>query len=357
MSRARRRKREAGCKPGGSGHPEFLSELSHGELIALADSVSEEIGEPVLREDSRDRALEQELADDLDADWSDDYESAAVEALADLPEELATVAEVEAVLDKVGRDLDQRNTSRTEKILFASLTTMALLSRRRTKENVRTGNPARNQPGNPKASARISANLSQADKGAIEATTRQQLWWIGDLWGKHLSKTILETVRREALTRGLGRKDVGEIMQGVINAKVPAVSVPETWRGSKESYFEMLSGTVRARMSTSSALRSLREGGFKRYLFEAVMDERTSEMCRELDGRVFEVEDGIALMDRVESAEDPNTVKEIAGWKTGEEIRNIIGDRSGEDASRALKDAGIIWPPLHARCRSVIVPD
>lgn len=337
--------------------PEFLSELSHGELIALADSVSEEIGEPVLREDARDRALEQELADDLDADWSADYEPAAVEALADLPEELATVEEVEAALGKIGRDLDQRDTSRTEKILLASLTAMALLSRRRTKETVRTGNPAQNRPGNPKAAARISANLSQADKGAIEATTRQQVWWVGDLWGKHLSRTILETVRREALVRGLGRADVGRIMQGVINAKVPAAEVPETWRGSKSSYFEMLSGTVRARMSTSSALRSLREGGFERYRFEAVMDERTSEQCRELHGRVFKVDDGIALMDRVESAEDPNAVKEIAGWRTAEEIRGIIGERSGVEASKALAAAGIIWPPLHGRCRSVVVPD
>lgn len=337
--------------------PEFLAGLSHGELIALADTVSGKTLEPVLREDARDRALERELAEDLDADWTADYEPAAAEALSGLPAEAVTVGEVEAALDQIGERLEARSTSRTAKILGAALTAIALLSRRRTKESVRTGNPARGQPGNPRAAGRISANLSQADKGAIAATGRQQLWWIGDLWGKHLSKTILETVRRESLVRGLGRADVGRIMQGVINAKVPAAEVPKTWRGSKGSYFEMLSGTVRARMSASSALRGLRDAGIERYRFEAVMDERTSEQCAELNDRVFRVESGINLMDRVEAAENPDEVKDLAGWRTAGEIRAIIGDRTGEAASKALTASGIIWPPLHARCRSVVVPD
>lgn len=335
--------------------PEFLTGLSDRELIALADTVSGKTPEPVLREDARDRAMERELAEDLDADWTADYNPAAAEALSGLPAEAVTVAEVEVALDRIGTRLDGRSTSRTLKILGAALSAMALLSRRRTKEAVRTG--ARGQPGNPRAAGRISANLTQADKGAIDATARQQLWWIGDLWGNHLSKTILETVRREALVRGLGRTDVGRIMQGVINAKVPAASVPETWRGSKASYFEMLSGTVRARMSASSALRGLRDAGIERYRFEAVMDERTSEQCAELHDRVFRVESGINLMDRAEAAETPDEMKDVAGWRTAGEIRAIIGDRTGEAASKALTASGIIWPPLHARCRSVIVPD
>lgn len=339
--------------------PEFLAGLSHGELVLLADVVSEKAGAPVLKEDARDRAMEQELADDLDADWTGDYNPASAEALAGLPADAVAVAEVEAALGEIGDKLEKRDTSRTVKILAAALGAMTLLSRRRTRENVRAGDPKTGAPGNPRAAARISATLSQADKSAIAATSREQVWWIGDLWGKHLSKTILETVRREALVRGLGRTDVGRIMNGVINARVPAAEVPGTWRGSKASYFEMLSGTVRCRMSSGGALRSLREAGFERYKFEAVMDERTSEQCQELHNRVFLVSDGLGLLDKVEAAEDPNAVKDLAGWRTASEIREIIGGREKGDAaaSKALTGAGIIWPPLHARCRSVIIPD
>lgn len=335
--------------------PEFLAGLSNGELIALADEVSGRVGAPVLKEDARDRALERELAEDLDADWTGDYSPAAAEAISGLPAEAVELAEVEAALNQVGERLDARDTSKTLKILAGALTAIAILSRRRTREAVRTGSAGR--PGDPRAAGRISATLSRVDKGAIEATARQQLWWIGDLWGKHLSKTILETVRRESLVRGLGRADVGRIMEGVINARHPAAEVPGTWRGSKGSYFEMLSGTVRARQSASSALRGFRDAGIERYRFQAVMDERTSEQCSELHDRVFRVDSGLALMDRVEAAETPDEVKELAGWRSGAEIRDIIGERGPAEASRALESAGIMWPPLHGRCRSVLMPE
>jgi len=259
--------------------PEFLAELSHGELIFLADVVSERTLEPVLREDERDRALETELAEGLDADWTADYEPASEAALADLPEADVSVEEVDAALGRIGASLDKRDTSGARKLLLGALTAVALLARGRTRDRVRVKDP--------KAAAQVSTSLSQADKGAIEATTKAQLWWIGDLWGQHLSRVILETVRREALVRGLGRADVGKVMDGVINAKVPAAFVPDTWRGSKEGYFRMLSGTVRCRESTSSALYSLREAGFSRYRFEAVMDERTSDVCFRAGTRVF----------------------------------------------------------------------
>lgn len=329
--------------------PEFLTGLSHGELITLADTVSGRTREPVLREDARDRALEQDLADDLDADWTGDYNPAAAEALAELPEEEVAVAEVEGMLGEIGAKLEDRSTIKTLKILATALGVMTLLAKRRTKEAVRATDP--------KAAGRISATLSRADRGAIAASARQQLWWIGDLWGKHLSRTILATVQREALLRGLGRADVGRIMEGVITARHPAAEVPGTWRGSKGSYFEMLSGTVRARVSASGALRGLRDAGIERYRFQAVMDERTSEQCAELHDRVFLVSDGVSLMDRVESAEDPDAVKDLAGWRSAGEIREIIGDRGPQEASRALTAAGVIWPPLHGRCRSVVVPD
>jgi hypothetical protein len=267
--------------------PEFLAGLSHGELITLADVVSEEIGEPILREDARDRAIEQNLAVDLDADWTGDYEPAAAEALAGLPVDEVTEAEVSGVIGEIGDKLDTRDTSSARKILTVALTATALLARGRVKSSARTGDPKTGRPPNPRAAAQISANLSQADRGAITASTQDQLWWIGRLWNDHLSKTILGTVRREMLERGLGRAEVGRIMQGVIDRTFPAVEVPKTWNGSKESYFQMLAGAVRCRQSTASALYGIRDGGFTRYRFEATLDERTSEQCFRAGTRVL----------------------------------------------------------------------
>lgn len=79
--------------------------------------------------------------------------------------------------------------------------------------------------------------------------------------------------------------------------------------------------------------------------------------CRELHDRVFVVDDGIDLMERVNVADNPDAVKDLAGWRTADDVRGIIGKQDAEGARKSLTESGIIWPPLHANCRSVITPD
>jgi hypothetical protein len=106
---------------------------------------------------------------------------------------------------------------------------------------------------------------------------------------------------------------------------------------------------------------SLEEAGVEEYEFRAVMDQRTSRICRELNGRVFSVP---RVMNVVRQALDgpPSAIESVAPWPTFDAERNDFfiqtGDRRsylGGQSEEWLADHGVALPPLHGNCRSVIV--
>jgi hypothetical protein len=323
--------------------PEFLSSLSDAELIALADAVGARTGEEFVSKGEREDAIERGMAADLTDDYLSDLLEASGQELARLPEEAVEMEQVAVALRGIGDRMDERDTSRTSAVLTAGVTALALLSRGAARARfIASPTP----PPNP----RIVGSFSQADLGALRAVSRQQLWWIGDLWTDHLSRTVGATVAREALVTGLGRVQVAEILRGVVTGEVPAARVPGTWPGSAEGYFEMLSGTVRNRSSNFGAISAMRDAGFTHYRIEAVMDERTSAICQEMDGQTFSIRDAEAHIARAEAATDPDEYKEVAGWRSAEEVRGI--KEAGD-----LAEAGLALPPYHGRCRTTVIEE
>lgn len=327
--------------------PEFLRGLSDEELVALADAVSDATGEEIVKDSDRERAVEARMARDLDEDYVSDLFPAAKAELADLPAEDVEMSQVNAAMDGVGRRMGARSLEKATGILVAGLTALASISRRAQRAFIRGKDP----------SVSISANLSQSDLAAIEVMSKQQLWWIGDLWNDHLSRVITATVQREALVRGLGREQVGQIFRGVVNGTVPGAFVPDTFRGSTEQYFQMLAGTVRARASAFGALGAIGDAGFTTYRIVAVMDERTSQQCQKMHGRTFKVSDGTRHVERSLAATDPEGLKSVAGWKTPEQIDQIAGSGDEDSQRRALAAGGLALPPYHARCRTVVMAE
>lgn len=327
--------------------PEILRGLSDEELIVLADSVTEAVGVEIVKDSDRERAIEGRMAGDLDEDYVGDLYPIADQELAALPVDDVEMSEVNAAMDGIGREMGKRDTSIAVKILLAGVTALGTIARRVERTHLRTIDP----------SIVISASFAQPDLAAIEELSKQQLWWIGELWNDHLSRVITATVQREALAVGLGREQVGKILRGVVEGSVAGVKVPGTWRGSTAQYHEMLAGTVRARASAFGALTSMRDADFTWYVIQAVLDERTSEQCRRMHGRRFKVSDGIAHVNRALAARDPDEFKAVAGWKQPEEIDQLTGSGDEDSQRRALAAAGMALPPYHGRCRTVITAD
>lgn len=82
------------------------------------------------------------------------------------------------------------------------------------------------------------------------------------------------------------------------------------------------------------------------YVYNAVLDNKTSEICKYLNGRVFWLADAVNLMEKVASA-DADKVKEITPWLKDDQV---VG-KSNEE----LRQLGAIVPPQHGNCRSTII--
>jgi hypothetical protein len=325
--------------------PNFLKQLSDEELIVFADMISSATGEEILKDSDREQAIENKMAKDLNDDYLDDLIPISEKEVGKLPLEDVEMSEVNDAMVEIGKSMDKRSTSEALKIITGALTVLAGISRKSQTASIKQTDP----------NVSVSASFSQADLAAIEEMSKQQLWWIGDLWNDHLSRVITETVQHESLITGLGREQVGQILKGVVNGTVEGAFVPGTWRGSTEQYFQMLSGTARTRASAFGALTSIRDVGFDMYRIVAVMDERTSDQCRLMHNKVFKVSDGASYIKRSLAATDPNEYKSVAGWKSASEIEQLIGSGDEESQRMSLASSGLALPPYHARCRTIIM--
>ena len=327
---------------------EFIKGLSDEELIALADLVGKEIGRELVTKTERENAIESRMAKGLNKDYVDDLYDATETSLKKVSLKKAEMDEINLALREIGTTMDSRDVTNATNNLQVNTTALARVSRHVTGSRIGSSGPS---------GSTITASFSQADLNAINSLAESQLWWIGDYWDDSLSKVISSTISKESLATGLGREQVGKIIHGIVEGSIPGVAVPGTFRGSSEQYFQMLAGTVRNRASNFGAISAMNDAGFTTYRIQAVMDERTSERCRFMHNRTFKVSQGKRHIERSLAAKDPDEYKEIAGWKTEDEMKLIAGDGDDNSQQKALAASGLSMPPYHARCRTLVIEE
>ena len=147
----------------------------------------------------------------------------------------------------------------------------------------------------------------------------------------------------------------------------------------------MVAGAFANRSRTWGQLSSYSEAGIQRFLFEAMLDEVTTNVCRLMHGKSWAVEAGISLYERIEALENPQDIKSVQPWvrdgrdADGNSVLQIGSAGQFQTVARVLESGvgrqddvgrfsqtmsdtelianGVIVPPLHGGCRSVLVPD
>lgn len=187
----------------------------------------------------------------------------------------------------------------------------------------------------------ISLAFDLVDQDAIAGLQRAGLFWIGDAYGSAIEGPLL-TETRKVLDLGLGRVDAGKRLEAAFADRITR----------SESYWQGLASTTATRARSFGALESLSRGEVVEYEYLNPMDERTSAVCRALDGRVFTVSGSLALRDRLLTAETPEEWREISPWPRESDLYGSDGE---ELSTAALQALGIAVPPLHFHCRSQII--
>lgn len=156
-----------------------------------------------------------------------------------------------------------------------------------------------------------------------------------------------------ALERGLNHADTSVFLEqeltktlgGNISQALPA-SVAQG-QASSAAYFEMLTATNVTYARNFAHVNLMTEGGITRVVFDAILDRTTSQICEQMNGREFTIEQAVIHQQKVLDAENVAELKLIAPF-----TRTI----SAKASSAELAAAGVLIPPLHGKCRSEINP-
>jgi hypothetical protein len=87
------------------------------------------------------------------------------------------------------------------------------------------------------------------------------------------------------------------------------------------------------------------DAGFRNFVFTAINDDRTSDICSEMDGKTFSIAGAVNVVERRAGGEEEN-LPEVSPWFSAGEIDGRTNDE--------LEAMGCLIPPLHANCRSSI---
>jgi len=187
---------------------------------------------------------------------------------------------------------------------------------------------------------------------AVDWLVDHDRFWIGKVFPEHLSDGFRDTIT-EGLKQGLGRKDIGRMLRESV---MGTPGLP-----GKQEYYTRIASTSITRANNWGGIFSLHAAGFTEYTIRAVMDERTSAICREMNGKRFSVKESFSLVQDALSG-PPSAIEDISPFpkldrKRGEHYITVGKSKqylTGKTSSW-LAGHGLSLPPYHPSCRSSYV--
>jgi hypothetical protein len=223
----------------------------------------------------------------------------------------------------------------------------------------------------------IGADFNAIDERIIRHLRTSQANYLSDEYGRrHLE--FGEKARQivaNGLAEGLGRNDIARELEA---------AAQNVLAGKSSFYWDIVAGAFVGRGRSFGQLSAYAEASIERYVIHAVLDEATTEVCRFLDGKEFSVGAGLESFAQVEAK--PDAIKTINPWvrdgsdpdgrrimyvngrggkkhrlavvdQPGIGLRDQKGSYSSALSPSKLQQIGISAPPLHAACRSTVLPD
>lgn len=179
--------------------------------------------------------------------------------------------------------------------------------------------------------ARMSFVFDKVDIDAIEAM-RKSFYWVQTEYNQNFQnrlKDIIEDSYRGRLPRVELATKIREEFHDLFNHDV--------------RYFEGVADHIISQSQNVARVNQARKYGVSSYKVVAVMDSKTSQICRSMNGRIISAKHLQNQADNIVSAKDIGSKKAAAIWRNEPFL--------GKDLP---KNFGL--PPYHFRCRTEVVP-
>lgn len=224
----------------------------------------------------------------------------------------------------------------------------------------------------------IGSSLSTPDKETAKALLRNQGAYVRDEFGRR-AEAASEQARKivsAMLERGLGSEEISVKLAQDLTLRL---------LGRSKAYWEVIATAFLNKARTATQLNAYAEAGITVFRFVAVLDERTTDICRYMDGKTFKVSNALGRQQQAEGLTDTGEIKDVQPWvyrgRDAEGRDMMYFERGGrrhrvayiEESAVGRQDergrftdgltdaqleaAGVTVPPLHPYCRSTIVTE
>lgn len=112
------------------------------------------------------------------------------------------------------------------------------------------------------------------------------------------------------------------------------------------AYFEGLAEHTTYRVNELGKINGYEKASIEYYEIKAIIDDRTSDICRQMDGVIFPVSEAIKFRDEILKLKSPEDIKEFAPWQPANKIIDFKKDGF---------PTGMSLPPYHWRCRTITI--
>lgn len=191
------------------------------------------------------------------------------------------------------------------------------------------------------AAAGVIDRALRVQKGEEPAEDAIAYWTVSN----NVLKPVYETVEKADLVP----KDFGYTP----TSKAPPWRAAEAAiKGQGKVTSTLAANLTVSRLVNYGALDGMNAEGVREYYLRAKLDERTSAICRAMNGRKFEVREAVQLLERAFKVTNPADLKSVHPWISGSKASLAeLPALSNKD----LKARGHMVPPFHPLCRTVVV--
>jgi SPP1 gp7 family putative phage head morphogenesis protein len=192
--------------------------------------------------------------------------------------------------------------------------------------------------GEENISARAAASINAKDRRLQNFLGDNATFWIGNHYDQEVQGRLRAAAKRVFENEGgaLGRRKAAQEFQNTFSVQFQ----------KSQSYWELLANDVTTKSREFGRVEGMVQAGIEEYRIDAILDRRTSDVCRHLDGKLFKVADAVAHRERLVESGDPKAIKEISPWPEADSIRALSAEE--------LAERGVLLPPFHGHCRTRI---
>ena len=209
----------------------------------------------------------------------------------------------------------------------------------------------------------LGKSFNLVDRRAVKWLHEHHMYWSLNHYDSHVTERI-KNLGEVVIKNGLSRENAGRFFQNTIGEELKR----------SDAYWRMTADAITTRSRSFGSIEAMVKAGATKYRVDAVIDHRTSDICRLLDGREvtvkdpetgeektfklddpsFEVHDAVTLRNQMIEAKTPEEVKEMSPWLSNSQTQRSL--LSGDfKHTHDLVRSGHMFPPFHGNCRSRLV--